>query len=170
MFQKFLLFIVFIVLASCKNGNIEDKNNTGLESYSYDINSDSNKEYVEEKSRLGDFALEVEDRVFFTFDSSDISQDAQKILLSQIKWILENNVNNISIAGHCDERGTREYNIALGEKRAEAVKVFLINNGLSNITINTVSYGKERPAVIGNDEASWMYNRRAVTSIVRDCN
>ena len=71
----------------------------------------------------------------------------------------------MTVEGHCDERGTREYNIALGERRANAVKMFLIEHGVSAERVETISYGKERPAVIGDDEAAWSQNRRGVTAI-----
>lgn len=105
----------------------------------------------------------VGDRVFFDLDSSQLDSEAQQTLTSQADWLKQYSSLNITIEGHCDERGTREYNIALGERRAASVKKFLIGLGVSSNRISTISYGKERPAVDGSDESSWSQNRRAVS-------
>ncbi len=103
------------------------------------------------------------DRVFFGFDSSTLGSSAQKTLNRQAKWLKKNSNVKISIEGHCDERGTREYNLALGDRRANAVKSYLVNSGVTPSRISTVSYGKERPAVAGSNSAAWAENRRSVT-------
>lgn len=112
-----------------------------------------------------DFIANAEDRVFFAFDRSDLSSEAQSSLKSQAKWLKNNKNVNIVVEGHADERGTREYNLALGERRASAVKRFLIAQGVEANRISTISYGKERPAVLGSNEAAWAQNRRAVTVV-----
>lgn len=109
------------------------------------------------------FAANVGDRVFFALDSSTLSGEAQATLDRQAGWLKENSGVNIVIEGHADERGTREYNIALGERRATAAKNYLVNLGVAASRLSTVSYGKERPAVMGSDESAWSQNRRAVT-------
>jgi len=111
-----------------------------------------------------DLIVNIGDRVYFDYDSAELDADAQELLQYQAAWFKEHNILEITIEGHCDERGTREYNLALGEKRAQAVKNYL--NGLSVFpVINTLSYGKERPAVVGSNDGAWSQNRRAVTSV-----
>ncbi|MDX1949739.1 MAG: peptidoglycan-associated lipoprotein Pal [Rickettsiales bacterium] len=105
------------------------------------------------------------DRVFFATDSSSLSSDAQATLSRQANWLTQNQNVNVTIEGHCDERGTREYNIALGERRANAVKDFLVNRGVNPARVNTISYGKEFPEFLGSTEASWSKNRRGVTVV-----
>lgn len=107
----------------------------------------------------------IGDRVFFELNSSALSADAQATLDKQAEWLKSNSGTNVTIEGHADERGTREYNIALGERRATAAKTYLVSLGVPTSRISTISYGKERPAVVGHDESSWSQNRRAVTVI-----
>lgn len=111
----------------------------------------------------GDLEQNVGDRVFFELDSSQLSAEAQQTLSRQAAWLKQYPNVNLTIEGHCDERGTREYNIALGERRANAAKKFLIGLGVTSGRISTISYGKERPAVVGSDESAWSQNRRAVS-------
>ncbi len=106
------------------------------------------------------------DRVFFGFDKSNVSADEAKKLDKQIEWLNQNSAARVSVEGHCDARGTSEYNIALGNRRAESAKAYLVNKGISADRISTVSYGKERPAVVGSDEAAYAKNRRGVTVVV----
>jgi len=108
---------------------------------------------------------QIGDRVFFATDSSVVDSEGQATLEKQAQWLKSNSSVNITVEGHADERGTREYNIALGERRATAAKAYLVGQGIAASRINTISYGKERPAVTGNDESSWSQNRRAVTVI-----
>lgn len=102
------------------------------------------------------------DRVFFEFDSASIDADSQAYLRQAADYIRSSGVRTVTVEGHCDERGTREYNLALGDRRAVAVKRFLVGLGVSPRNIVTVSYGKERPEDNGHVEASWAKNRRAV--------
>jgi len=112
-----------------------------------------------------DLIVNVGDRVFFGYDSAELDPDAQELLQAQAAWLKQYNKSSITIEGHCDERGTREYNLALGEKRAQAVKNYLNSLGVDSSTMNTISYGKERPAVIGSNDAAWSQNRRSVTQV-----
>lgn len=107
----------------------------------------------------------VADRVFFDYDSSVIPSDGEATLQKQAGWLKQNSGITITVEGHCDERGTREYNIALGERRASAVKSYLTSLGVSASRVQTISYGKERPAVTGSDESSYSQNRRGVTVV-----
>ena len=112
-----------------------------------------------------DLIVNVGDRVFFGYDSSDLDSDALELLQDQVAWLKQNSNVSVTIEGHCDERGTREYNLALGEKRAQAVKNYLIGLGISPDRVSTVSYGKERPAVVGSNDGAWAQNRRSVTIV-----
>ena len=107
----------------------------------------------------------ITDRIFFATDSSVVDSEGQSALDRQAEWLKSNESVNVTLEGHADERGTREYNIALGERRATAAKSYLVGQGVSASRINTLSYGKERPATTGNDEGAWSQNRRAVTVI-----
>lgn len=120
---------------------------------------------VEESSLASNFERNVGDRVFFAFNKSDISHKAKEQLNRQAVWLKKHSHVRATIEGHCDERGTREYNLALGERRAESVLKYLHNLGIEKNRLDTISYGKERPAVDGDNEASWAQNRRAVTSV-----
>lgn len=101
--------------------------------------------------------------IYFDFNASSLNAAAMDILNEQIVWLQSNPSAMIVIEGHCDERGTREYNLALGEKRANAVKDYMIAKGIDSARIRTISYGKERPDVFGSTEDAWAKNRRAVT-------
>ena len=103
----------------------------------------------------------INDNIHFAFDSSVLSDQAQQILISKADYLLTNSGVKITGEGHCDERGTDAYNIALGERRAESVKKFLVDLGISANRLNTISYGEERPIAIDQNEASWAKNRRA---------
>jgi peptidoglycan-associated lipoprotein len=112
-----------------------------------------------------DLAASAGDRVFFAFDRSDITPEAREILTRQADWLRRYPNVTVTIEGHCDERGTREYNLALGERRAQAAKNVLVASGIPASRISTISYGKERPAVVGSSEESYAQNRRAVTVV-----
>src|SRR5579864_1556444 len=112
-----------------------------------------------------DLAATAGDRVFFEYDRSDISSEGRQILQRQADWLKRYANVAVTIEGHCDERGTREYNLALGERRAQAVKNVLVALGIPASRISTISYGKERPEVPGSTEEAYAQNRRAVTTI-----
>ena len=112
-----------------------------------------------------DLAQNVGDRVLFGFDKYDLSPEAQATLERQAAWLRQYPSVTVSVEGHCDERGTREYNLALGERRANSVKNYLVALGVDQNRIQTISYGKERPAVSGSNEEAWAQNRRAVTVV-----
>ena len=109
-----------------------------------------------------DFKTNVGDRVFFGTDRYDLTAEAQAELQKQATWLKSYPQYRFVIEGHCDERGTREYNLALGERRATAVRNYLVALGIDTNRMQTISYGKERPAVLGSDESAWAQNRRAV--------
>jgi peptidoglycan-associated lipoprotein len=110
-----------------------------------------------------DFTQNVGDIVYFSTDATDLTPEAQQTLSQQARWLQQYNQYTITIEGHADERGTREYNIALGAKRAQTVRDFLARNGVNPQRIRTVSFGKERPVAVCNDISCWSQNRRAQT-------
>ena len=112
-----------------------------------------------------DLVVNVGDRVFFGYDRYDLSSQARATLENQARWLSQYPTLNVTVEGHADERGTREYNLALGDRRANSVKNYLIALGVSPSRIQTISYGKERPAVPGSNSTSWSQNRRSVTKI-----
>jgi len=115
---------------------------------------------------LEDFRVNVGERVYFDLDQYALDSDDQDILKRQAAWLASYPSVRILIAGNADERGTREYNLALGERRANAVKEYLVSLGVSASRVDTVSYGKERPIAAGSDEQSWALNRIGWTQIV----
>jgi len=117
------------------------------------------------KQTQADKLIAVGDRVLFGYDSSELSQEAKLTLDKQSRFLRVNSDSTFTIEGHCDERGTREYNLALGEKRATAVRDYLVIEGISPDRIRVISYGKEKPAVVGSNDMAWSKNRRAVTTI-----
>jgi peptidoglycan-associated lipoprotein len=114
---------------------------------------------------VADFRQNVGDRVFFDTDASTVREDGRQTLNKQAEWLKKYTNYQITVEGHCDERGTREYNLALGERRANAARQYLIAQGIPAARIKTVSFGKERPDPVGSDEAAWSRNRRAVTAL-----
>ena len=112
-----------------------------------------------------DFTVNIGDRIFFDTDSSSIRADAQQTLARQAQWLNQYRQYNIVIEGHADERGTREYNLALGARRAAATRDYLISKGVASGRLKTISYGKERPVAVCDDISCWSQNRRAVTTL-----
>jgi peptidoglycan-associated lipoprotein len=116
-------------------------------------------------SRADFLAQAGSDTVHFATDSYSIDAESNAILAKQAQWLQAHPNVKATIEGHCDERGTREYNLALGDRRANSVKNALVSSGVSAAQLSTISYGKERPVATGSDEASWAENRRAVTVV-----
>jgi peptidoglycan-associated lipoprotein len=112
-----------------------------------------------------DLVQNVGDRVFFDFDKSDIKPEGRAVLQRQADWLKKYPNVTVTVEGHCDDRGTREDNLALGERRATAVKKMLVALGVPANRVSTISYGKERPAVVGDNEQAWAQNRRGVTVV-----
>ena len=112
-----------------------------------------------------DFATNVGDRIYFIVDQSDLTPEGQEILTKQAQWLQQYSNVVVQVEGHSDERGTREYNIALSARRATATREFLIAQGVNPKRISSIAYGKERPAALCDAEQCWTQNRRAVTVI-----
>ena len=171
MFYKFLIsifIVLFVAACATKPKDAADSSGSGSTSSS---GSDAEGTITETagsgivSGSQEDLIVNVGDRVFFGYDSSDLDSDALELLQDQVAWLKQNSDVSITIEGHCDERGTREYNLALGEKRAQAVKNYLIGLGINPDRVSTISYGKERPAVVGSNDGAWAQNRRSVTIV-----
>ena len=163
------LFVFFLAACSTTPKDTADSSGSGSTSTSSDVSSSAETETTEsasiEPGSQEDLIVNVGDRVFFNYDSSELDTDAQELLQDQVAWLKQYSDVSIIIEGHCDERGTREYNLALGEKRAQSVKNYIINLGISADRVSTISYGKERPAVVGSNDGAWAQNRRSVTIV-----
>ena len=115
---------------------------------------------------LEDFRVNVGERVYYDLNNYRLDSDDQEVLKRQAAWMASYPSVRVLVAGNCDERGTREYNLALGERRAAVVKDYLVSLGVDPSRIDTISYGKERPIAAGSDEQSWALNRNGFTQIV----
>lgn len=112
-----------------------------------------------------DLVINIGDRVFFETDSTDLTAEARSVLEQQASWLGQYSNLNVTVEGHSDERGTREYNLALGDRRANAVKSYLVALGVAPSRVTTISFGKERPAVPGANNMAWSQNRRGITKV-----
>lgn len=112
-----------------------------------------------------DLVANVGDRVFFAFDKSNLSDEAKATLDRQAAWLAKYPQVTLLIAGNCDDRGTEEYNLALGNRRAMAAKDYLVAKGVSGDRLKTISYGKDRPTALGDNEQAWAQNRNAISSV-----
>jgi peptidoglycan-associated lipoprotein len=165
MFQRILAIVAAtFLLAACETASqvggdsaSTSASNTASSSGATSSSSASTQKTLAEK------LAQVGDTVNFDFDSAELTVSSRSTLNRQSAFLSVNPDLMIVIAGHADERGTREYNLALGERRATAVRDYLVAKGLNSARVRTVSYGKERPAVSGSDEAAWAKNRRATT-------
>ena len=162
MLKKLLLLVVTgFFLASCAATNTQQGGDVDAASSSTSSGSDSSITAGTQE----DLIVKVGDRVFFEFDSSELTVDAQATLDAQAAWLAQYPDTNITIEGHADERGTREYNLALGDKRAFAVYSYLAQAGIDTNRMEYISWGKERPEVVGSDETAYSQNRRGVTTV-----
>ena len=160
--------VLFVAACATKPKDASDSSGSGSSSSDSSVEEGTISETAGSgivKGSQEDLIVNVGDRVFFGYDSSDLDSDALELLQDQVAWLKQNSNVSVTIEGHCDERGTREYNLALGEKRAQAVKNYLIGLGISPDRVSTVSYGKERPAVVGSNDGAWAQNRRSVTIV-----
>ncbi len=114
-----------------------------------------------------DLVVNVGDRVFFNYDKFNVKPGGRKTLEKQAAWMKSNPSVTVTIQGHADERGTRDYNLALGDRRANSVKDYLVSLGVNPARVDTISYGKERPVATGSNKAAWSQNRRGVTKVKR---
>jgi peptidoglycan-associated lipoprotein len=113
-----------------------------------------------------DFAVKATDRVYFDYDAYNLDAEDQRSLAGQVAWLKQFPSTRVEVQGHADERGTRDYNIALGERRAQAVKSYLVSQGIADNRIQTISFGKDKPLDPGHNEAAWSRNRNAYTNVI----
>ena len=151
------LFAAVALVAACETGP-----DSGATAKSTSFTSPIVKPGTQE-----DLVVNVGDRVFFNYDKFTIKPDGRKTLEKQAAWMKANSSVTVTIQGHADERGTRDYNLALGDRRANSVKDYLVSLGVKPARVNTISYGKERPVATGSNEAAWTQNRRGVTKVKR---
>ena len=169
-----MIFTVTVFLAACSTTEDEammDEQGTMTASDSAGMSGGPLDEIYDENmggpapGTQEDLVVNVGDRIFFGYDRYDLSSEAQMVLDKQAQWLNQYPNLNVTVEGHADERGTREYNLALGERRANSVRNYLIALGVDASRVGTISYGKERPAVPGSNETSWAQNRRGVTKV-----
>jgi len=173
-----MIFAVLVMVSACSTTDDEvsvvDENITITERenitdgplagiYDDPINSQSLGGLSGSGSTVQDFIVNVGDRVLFGYDSYSLSGEARQTLENQAQWLKQNSSRSFTIEGHADERGTREYNLALGERRANSVKNYLVALGVDPRRITVISYGKERPTNGGMGPSAWAENRRGVT-------
>lgn len=166
------LLAVLVLVAGCSKNEPDTGMVTTDSSYNSNQTTTTDSTMTDPNMAAGpmagtqqDFVVNVGDRVFFDYDQHDLTSEGRTTVERQAQWLKQYASVNIVVEGHADERGTREYNLALGEKRATTVRNYLIANGVDAARIQTISYGKERPAVMGADDQSWAQNRRAVVVI-----
>jgi len=173
-FKMVALLLALLFVSACDTTNDAATGTTNGAGNKYDsagmggdaaIRSSALKNPNAKPGSLEDFVDNVGDRVWFDFNAFDINDKGRATLDKQAEWLKQYSGVSITVEGHCDERGTREYNLALGQKRAAAVKQYLVAAGVDPSRIETVSYGKERPEVTGSNEEAWAQNRRAVSVI-----
>ena len=158
------------LLSACETASqkvVSGTSSSGSSSTSASTKSVDKKKslFAAAKQTAADKLIAVGDRVLFDYDSAKLSSSAKILLDGQSRFLRANTDLNFIIEGHCDERGTREYNLALGEQRATAVRDYLVIQGIDPDRIKVISYGKEKPAVVGSNTMAWSKNRRAVTII-----
>ena len=156
-FKLITMFAAALLLTACSSSEEAATTDTSGSS------TDGSGTAMAAPGSIEDFQINVGDRVFFDYDSYEVRADAQDTLQKQAAWLQQYPTYTITVEGHCDERGTREYNLALGERRANSVKNYLVALGIDANRVQTVSYGKERPEIEGSDETAWAQNRRGVT-------
>lgn len=169
MTRTFFVSLLLVALAACSS----DGKQPGAGSHGANGGNGVMGEDGVYSSDLGDITpgtqeelvANIGDRVFFTFNSVTLSANAQNTLRRQAEWLAEHPQLSATVEGHADERGTREYNLALGERRANTVKDYLVGQGVNAQRITTISYGKEHPEYLGSNEAAWSKNRRAVVVV-----
>ncbi|GBR70075.1 peptidoglycan-associated lipoprotein Pal [Gluconobacter kanchanaburiensis] len=156
-FKVFGALGLALVLAACSNGNTNKGDSNGAGAVAQEAGPTPGSE--------ADLVANVGDRIFYELNQSQLSEEARATLDKQVAWLAKYPQVSIQVAGNCDDRGTEEYNIALGQRRANAARDYLVAKGVSASRITTISYGKDRPTADGDDEQSWAQNRNAITSV-----
>ena len=159
------IFAAGLLLAACETTGEESSEASGVGAVSTGTVIEETEIASVAPGSQEDLLLNVGDRIFFGYDSTDLDNNSQEVLKNLAAWMQANPGTTITVAGHCDTRGTREYNLALGERRASAARDFLIALGINSGRVATISYGKERPAVLGDFDEAWAQNRRDVFEV-----
>ena len=171
MTKRFLVLIAAIgLLAACETapkdaGDAAGASGASSTSSTSDTSASASESASSAAATPAEELASIGDRVFFEYDSSALSAEAKATLSAQAAFLAGNPSVTITVEGHCDERGTREYNLALGERRATAARDYLVAQGVNAARIKTISYGKERPSFIGSNPYAYSKNRRAVSVI-----
>ena len=171
MYSKMLsLFAAVVLIAACSDSsaNKGDVTGSGLGNSALSSSSLGNNGRnggVAEPGSREDFEANVGDRVFFQYDRVELTPEARATLDRQAAWLKQYKSVTVTVEGHCDERGTREYNLGLGNRRSTAIKNYLTALGVPPSRVSIISYGKERPMVLGPSEDAWSQNRRGVTAV-----
>lgn len=152
------IFGVAVMLAACGHDN-----NKGATVGNGGVTNNTNSGIV--PGSQADLVANVGDRVFFALAKNNLSDEARATLDRQTEWLKRYPQVQVMIAGNCDDRGTEEYNIALGSRRANAARDYLVSRGIDSSRITTISYGKDRPTAEGDNEEAWAQNRNAITSV-----
>lgn len=167
-FSLVTTFAAALLLAACSTPSDETANTSGSGSSGTGTTSQSSSGDTGSTimrpapGSQEDLTVEVGDRVFFDYDKYNVRPDQRGTVEALAAWLDTNPSVTLSVEGHCDERGTREYNLALGERRANSVRDYLVALGINPARLSTVSYGEEKPAVLGSNESAWAQNRRGV--------
>jgi peptidoglycan-associated lipoprotein len=157
-----LLAAVLLLAAACKQNPETSTNTSGMSSAAP---ASSTTASGPAKGSREDFIQNVGDRVYFDFDRTEIKSEGQQTLQRQATWLQQYPNVTVTVEGHCDDRGTREYNLALGNRRANSVKSALVALGIPANRVQIISYGKDRPVVVGDNESAWAQNRVGITVI-----
>ena len=158
-----VLAAAVLLLAACKESPDTSANTSGATNATGGATSGAQSSVT--KGSREDFIQNVGDRVYFDFDKTEVKPEGQQVLQRQAAWLMQYPNVTVTVEGHCDERGTREYNLALGNRRANAVKSALVAAGVAANRVQTISYGKDRPVVVGSNELAWAQNRVGITVI-----
>lgn len=161
-FKVLSVFAAVLMLAACETASDQSAGTAGQGGATGAATSQTAQRPGPRPGSQEDLVANVGDRVFFDFDKSDLKPEARRTIERWAAWLRQYPNVTVTIEGHADERGTREYNIGLGERRAASAKNYLVAQGVDARRVATISYGKERPAVIGSNEAAWSQNRRDV--------
>ncbi len=165
--RYFMIFSALLLVSACSGNANKGGVDTSMDTTGDGVFVDGETlmDGAPEPGTQADLVVNVGDRIFFETDSSDLTGEARATLEHQASWLDQYPSLGVTIEGHADERGTREYNLALGERRANAVKNYLVALGVAPSRVSTISFGKERPAVPGSNETAWSQNRRGVTKV-----
>lgn len=163
--RNFVILSAVVLLAGCSGNANKGDVETGMVDDTFIGQDGGYSDAGPLPGTQADLVVNVGDRIFFETDSSDLTSSARSTLENQSTWLAQYPSLGVAVEGHADERGTREYNLALGERRANSVKNYLVALGVSPSRVTTISYGKERPAVPGSNDTAWSQNRRGVTKV-----